>query len=165
MLYFGINGFPLPQDSHSLFPDRYLGGAVENALGKDISEITVEDCLGITELDLSREGTDYFKNLEGIQYFEDLESLTAVGGNIDDISALSKLKKLKYLDLKFNDIEDITPLKDIPSLEIVILNDNEISDISPLIDLPNLQEVNVRNNRIFDNNEFSSRENVIFEWR
>ncbi|MBN2833621.1 MAG: leucine-rich repeat domain-containing protein [Candidatus Delongbacteria bacterium] len=50
------------------------------------------------------------EKLEGLQYATNLETLTIVGQHLKDISALTQIQSLKYLDLSFNSISDITPI-------------------------------------------------------
>ena len=60
------------------------------------------------------------------------------------------LKKLKYLDLSYNQIIDISALKDLTNLNTLYLDGNQISDISALKDLTNLNTLDLRNNQISD---------------
>jgi len=162
IIYIIFYGIPYPRNTKSIFPDRYLEMAVRRAIEKNDGIITPEDCLGITKLELSRVGIDYFRDLEGIQYFRDLENLQAVGGNLNNISALSQLKNLKILDLEFNKIKDISPLSEVTSLEILNINNNHISDVSSLYFLPNLKKVYIRKNNIYDKREFENKKDVVF---
>ena len=60
---------------------------------------------------------------------------------ISDVSALSGMTNLTYLDIDQNTISSISPLAGLNKLEYLSLNSNLISDISPLANLTNLTEL------------------------
>jgi internalin A len=145
-IVFGIYGYPYPENPDSLFPNYYLEKAVREQLNKPTGELTKEDCLGITELDLH--SSDYSVNLEGIQHFVDLEKLSCGGGRLKDLSALKGLIKLKDLNLMNNDIEDLSPLKDLVNLEHLELLSNRVKDVSALQNLVSLKYLGIRKNPV-----------------
>ncbi|WP_164511331.1 MucBP domain-containing protein [Levilactobacillus mulengensis] len=142
-------------------PNKRLQGMVlwtlnNSKLGKtwaDASEITKDDMLLLTTL--STDNGQFSENwtstyidgktsfsLEGLQYATNLTSLDLINnlnlgegwynGDITDITPLSALSKLTYLQLSSNRITDISPiagLKNIIELEIPY---NYISDLSSL---------------------------------
>ena len=74
-----------------------------------------------------------------------LTNLTRFGvtGNRDlsNLSVLSGLTNLKWLDLRDCNISDISPLSGLTNLKWVNLEHNNISDFSPLDDLPETTEI------------------------
>lgn len=69
---------------------------------------------------------------------------------VSNLEILKDLKNLKKLYLCDNKISDITPLQDLVNLEVLDLPRNNISDITPLRNLKNLKELDLRLNKIFD---------------
>ena len=89
-------------DPTSIIPDRKLQAIVRETIGKPRGEITPEDCLGVTKLDVFAG----VKRLDGLEYFSDLEVLFLSEGTIRDLNDLKALKKLKELRLLGNPIYD-----------------------------------------------------------
>ncbi len=79
-----------------------------------------------------------------------LHRLWLGGGNqISDISPLSNLTNLQWLNLESNQITDIGPLSGLTNLRDLYLRHNQISDISPLVNNPGIgegDEVDLRGN-------------------
>lgn len=130
------------------------------------------------------------ESLEGLQQFPNLETLTIRGindngsmvkdlaplrnlvnlklisipsANIDDIIFLSKLPKLRTLDLSDNHITDLSYLIFMKKLQILRLDyqsPNFITDISPLTYISSLQVVSLRGNKITDITPLASHKNI-----
>ena len=130
------------------------------------------------------------ESLEGIQQFPNLESLTVRGLNdngsmikdlsplrnlanlktlsipsaqIDDIIFLSKLSKLRSLNLSDNHITDLSYLvfmRDLQILRLEYQSPDFITDISPLAYIKNLQLVSFRGNKITDITPLTSHKNL-----
>lgn len=88
------------------------------------------------------------KNLKGLQYAENLEKLSMVNQAFGDISALSNLTKLKYLDLRnvakdSHGIKDVSPLKRLVNLEYLNLFKAEPTNINELENLVKLKTLNL----------------------
>ena len=80
-----------------------------------------------------------------------LERLVLVGNRyIRDLSPLSGLTDLVFLEVSWNQVDDLAALTPLTSLEELVLTVNEIEDVSSLNSLPNLQHVNLSGNRITD---------------
>ena len=90
--------------------------------------------------------------------FPNLEYLKLSGENITDIQFVSKLTKLKTLDLILNNIEDISPIENLKELEKLYLSLNDIINIEPITKLENLKELEIFGNEIID---ISPLENMI----
>lgn len=89
--------------------------------------------------------------------FEDLSPLLdlslmalSLGGCYPaDLSLLSRMKRLRSLDLCENNLTTIDFLSGL-SLEMLNVRDNSICDISPLANMANMQVLNIANNNITD---------------
>jgi Leucine-rich repeat (LRR) protein len=134
--------------STRMFPSKGLEAVIREQINRPDGDITPEDCMGTTELDLSN--SDWNTDLEGIQYFVNLERLVCNAGQISDISALSGLTKLRTLSLRQNKIKNLIPLSGLASLEMLDLTDNKIKDVSPLSSLLNLKRLLIGQNPVDD---------------
>ncbi|MCL1823554.1 MAG: leucine-rich repeat domain-containing protein [Oscillospiraceae bacterium] len=79
-----------------------------------------------------------------------LNYLDLENNNISDISALSGLNNLIRLNLSLNQIADISPLSEMYDLTYLYIYSNNITDISVLSELYNLREINLSGNQITD---------------
>ena len=89
-------------------------------------------------------------NLTGLEHAIHCHTLILEENEISDISPLSGLTKLAFLDLSHNQISDIRPLAGLTGLGGLKLANNQIVDILPLAGLVNLNLLNIANNRIMD---------------
>ncbi|MDT0015668.1 LapB repeat-containing protein [Listeria swaminathanii] len=105
-------------------------------------------------LDLHNNYLNYTGTEGNLSALSDLTNLTELNLRnnvyIDDISGLSTLSKLFYLNLDSNKIEDISALTNLTNLQELTLESNKIEDISPLSDLKNLNKLVVSKNKIID---------------
>lgn len=60
-----------------------------------------------------------------------------------DLSALSKLTKLRQVDLAFSDVADLAPLSALTALEYLDIRRIPVDEISVIADLPNLMELHI----------------------
>lgn len=67
---------------------------------------------------------------------------------ISDLSPVTRLEKLEYLNLSNNNITSIKGLNELHNLKQVHLNNNEILEVEPLNNLTQLNELNLSNNKI-----------------
>lgn len=67
-----------------------------------------------------------------------------------DLTEIWKLKKLKVLDLWFNNFNDISPLSWLINLEKLNIDSNYVRDLSPLKNLINLKELSLDDNYVSD---------------
>lgn len=130
--------------SDHIIPNAELERVIIEQIGFSGDKLKPEDCLGITELDLS--ATNLITDLEGLQYFKDLEVLYCCASYINDISELSELKNLKELDLSLNRISDLSPLSDLKRLKKLNLYNNRVKDLSPLSNLISLKHLEIGKN-------------------
>ena len=76
--------------------------------------------------------------------------LPLAGMGLTDIALLAKLKKLKNLNLGYNEISDLTPLAGLVELDKLHLGSNQIRDLSPLGNLKKLKSISLFRNQISD---------------
>jgi len=82
--------------------------------------------------------------------FTNCLALSLENNQIEDISALKELTKLKHLYLNNNQVKDISALKEFTNLTHLNLDNNQIKDFSALKQLTNLDDLNLNNNQIKD---------------
>ncbi|SCB86553.1 leucine-rich repeat domain-containing protein [Bacillus mycoides] len=116
---------------------------------KNINEpITKEDLLKIKTLTIySGEGIN---EIAGLEYMINLEKLTLRESNVTDISFISELRHLKYLDLSSNPIESIQPVSKLENLDMLFLRDNKIADLTPLSQMKKIKILDLIGNNIKD---------------
>jgi Leucine-rich repeat (LRR) protein len=81
--------------------------------------------------------------------FEELDTLSLKEAG-DELLFLSGLKKLKFLDISWNQITDYSFFKDLNNLNSLDLSGNKITDYSFLKDLKSLNSLNLSRNNISD---------------
>ncbi|OSY05932.1 hypothetical protein S2E19_00907 [Bacillus mycoides] len=116
---------------------------------KNINEpVTKEDLLQIKTLSIySGEGIN---EIAGLEYMTNLEKLTLRESNVTDISVISGLRHLKYLDLSSNPIESIQPVSKLENLDMLFLRDNKIADLTPLSQMKKIKILDLIGNNIKD---------------
>jgi hypothetical protein len=138
------------------FADPHLKAAVEEQLW--ISDPNAEDMLGLTSLLADRKG---ITNLSGLEYAVNLQELWIRWNRISDLSPLSGLANLRYLDAHANLlISDISPLAGLVNMEMLIIRDNHISDISALSGMTKLEHLYLEWNSISDISPLSGLTNL-----
>jgi GTPase SAR1 family protein len=80
--------------------------------------------------------------------------------SISDLTPISSLKKLEYLNLSNNAITSLTGLNKLVNLKRIHLNNNEISNIEILNNLAQLIELNLSNNKIEQVNFLSELQGI-----
>jgi len=124
------------------FADQNLEMAIRDAIRKSEGAIRKSDLEGLVHLRARRIN---IAELNGIEHCINLQFLDLDGNRqIIDISPLSKLTKLRHLDLDANQIIDISPLSRLTNLQDLSLIHNPVIDISPLSNLTNLQALSLR---------------------
>ncbi|MFC2083414.1 leucine-rich repeat domain-containing protein, partial [Candidatus Bipolaricaulota bacterium] len=134
-----------------IVPDPGLEAAIRDKIGKPTGDLTQADLEAMTgtltayELGIS--------NLEGIQYCTGLTNLNLRTNSIPDadLSLLSGLTGLTYLNLSQNGLTNIGPLSGLSNLTSLYLTGNTISNVSPLSGLSSLDGVLALNNNNITN--------------
>ena len=120
------------------FLDPRLVAAIRRELGKgDTDQLTTDDVLNTTKLDITNTGVT---RLEGLECFENLEVLEASFNNLSDFSPLAGAKQLRQLDLNACNLNDneLSSLPFLPLLDTLWLVQNQLTDLSPLAKYPTL---------------------------
>lgn len=133
-----------------VFPDENLARAVAHHLNNnnDISFIVTAEML--EKIQFLSVGARKIQSLEGMEHLKNLVAFVASHNQIADVSPLSNLTKLEYLDLKNNLVTDMKNLGSLIKLHTFDIEGNKIADISILSKLPGLQSLNLSNNKISD---------------
>ena len=140
------------------FADPILKTLVEAQLG--VTNPTVSDMVFLKELDAAGRG---ISDLTGLEYATNLASLNLGEfyyiwvwppelrtNQIEDVTPLTGLIRLKSLNLSNNQISDISALSGMTALETLILYNNKITDISALSGLPDLTSLDLERNQVTD---------------
>ena len=145
-------------------PNANARAAIEMFLGKSSgAPITKDEMTTLTRLEAPN---SHISDLTGLEFATRLKILNFgnEGGqnsnSIMDISALSGLNSLTYLNLNQNSIVDISPLSGLTNLTILFLSVNPIVDISPLSGLTSLTELGLLHNSIVDISPLSGLTNL-----
>jgi internalin A len=150
------------------FADPILKALVEAQLG--VTNPTVADMVFLKELNAAGRG---ISDLAGLEYATNLTSLSLGEfyyywiwppelrtNQIEDITPLNGLIRLKSLDLSNNQISDISALSGMTELETLTLYRNKITDISALSGLSNLTSLDLERNQITDITPLSGMTNL-----
>lgn len=130
----------LDKISDKLTDLKIIGCNIDNKRFKDIMIVLKKYNL-IKLLDLSE---NHITQLSSIEYLTNLQELSlAFNDKIEDITSLSKLCKLKSLNLRVNLIQYLEPLSNLKELCKLDLSINQIVDISPLWKLKELKELSL----------------------
>lgn len=121
--------------------------AIQVASGHYEGELTADDFLKVTKLDLNETGV---KDLAPLAGLPNLTILLLFKNGINDISPLTGLVHLETLDLRINNITDISPLSKMTKLTGLFLSNNQIEDISPLAGMDKITDAYLGSNKIKD---------------
>ncbi|HIH23071.1 TPA: leucine-rich repeat domain-containing protein, partial [Candidatus Micrarchaeota archaeon] len=147
------------------FKNYYFLIAIRNALGKKFNaDITLQDVLKTTSLNLSSSGLQSLPNILGIECFTELTVLDlSINSEISDITPLAGLTKLTYLDLSFTGISNnLAPLKNLINLTTLYLFASGISDVTSLAGLTKLQDLVLSSNNLSDLTPLKDFTNLIY---
>ena len=117
-----------------VIPDGNLRAVIEDSLGKTRgTPITRAEMATLTSLEAPDAS---IRDLTGLEFATRLASLHlgrvefSNSNSISDVSTLSGLTNLTYLNLSSNEISDVSVVSNLTNLEALWLYDNNISDIS-----------------------------------
>ncbi|OQA28744.1 MAG: Internalin-A precursor [Verrucomicrobia bacterium ADurb.Bin345] len=146
------------RDENSMFQDPMFEKRVRKMLNKPEGDIDPAELAGITELGFNN--WDYpngeipeeekIHSLNDLKYFPNLEKLDIGGNAVSDLSPLSALNKLFYLEAPKNNIADLSPLSNMTQLTWAVFWENDISDLTPVSNLVNLETFSVFSNNVSD---------------
>ena len=149
--------------------DANLRAVIADSLGKASgAPITGAEMATLTRIDapnkkiLHLTGLEHAANLKTLNLGRARVNGVLVNSNVlSNLSPLSNLTNLTYLDLTSNRISDISALSDLTNLTELHLGGNEtISDISALSNLTKLTRLNLWDNRISDMSALGSLSNL-----
>ncbi|WP_270997685.1 LapB repeat-containing protein [Listeria seeligeri] len=146
---------PTNETYETIFPDDTLAKTVALAAtgSEDTGQIVTQTDLNkVTSLNIT-ETTDLVTNLEGVQYLTSMTNLKAPNQDITDLSPIEQLIALTNVNFNGNaNLEDISALYPLERLRYVLLSDTSVKDLTPLynysrrslveIDLDNLDLYN-----------------------
>ena len=89
-------------------------------------------------------------NLSALRHLGKLETLYIHDVGVRDLTPLSNLTRLGWLELGHNLVADLSPLASLTALEVLNLRNNAISDIEPLQGLNGLQSLYLEHNLVRD---------------
>ena len=135
-----------------IFEDPNLEITIRYHLQKPVGTITEVELASIDSLRHYSVANCYkIKSIGGIENCYNLTRLDLGHQQIIDISPLSQLTKLSYLNLTQNySITDISSLSELRELKTLLIDDNKITDISPLKNLIKLVYLVLMDNPIED---------------
>jgi len=95
------------------------------------------------------EAPDEYFSLEDLRYFTGLEELALDLQNVEDLSGLEELP-LKKISLMRNNITDVSVLTQIPTLEYIQLNNNPVESLAGFENLTNLKSLYIMGTDVSD---------------
>ncbi len=132
------------------FPDHKIESAVRRAIQEKhqpTNEVYDVDLVGLTNL---QAGWLYATNIGGLEHCHDLEVLDLAQNDLLDITPLSGLTNLTYLNLWSSPIGQCNALAGLTRLETLHLDHCDITDLSPLAALTNLTALGLNQNYVQD---------------
>lgn len=131
------------------FPDPYLENAIRDALSIPAGDITTGDLSLLTSLVAE---DNAISNLSGLEYCTSLTYLDLglfnSSNSISDLSPVSGLTGLKFLDINSNNITDLSAIAGLTGLTHLNFGNNSVSGISPLSGMTALQTLYFTNNQV-----------------
>ncbi|QWU16213.1 internalin A [Paenibacillus sophorae] len=109
----------------------------------------------------ARESKFKITSLQGLEYAVNIQSLVLPSQKIRNITPLSKLKKLTYLNVDGNQITDLSPLSRLSTLQTLVVDDNKIKSLVPLKNLNKLTYLIASKNQVKD---LSPIQKLKLEW-
>jgi hypothetical protein len=106
------------------FNDAALEQEVRKLIHKPEADITEDDVKDITDLNVGRGCTD----LTGIENLKNLGDIDLFYSNINSLSPLKQLPKLRVLKFYAGSINDIKTLTELTNLQLLDMNGTKISD-------------------------------------
>ncbi|MGG0074706.1 NEAT domain-containing protein [Bacillus wiedmannii] len=110
--------------------------------------ITKEDLLKVKYLTVVEAKSKGIQDVSGLEYMTNLENLTLEEVKLENIQFISKLRKLKSVDITYSELQDIGPLAELEAIESLILRNNKISDLSPLSQMKKINILDLSSNCI-----------------
>ena len=160
LLYIVLGSVVLAQEVD--IPDPNLRAAVREELQlPEDAPITQDGMRQLKRLDTLRAR---IATLKGLEFATELEILGIPLSPISDLTPISGLVKLKYLDASGCHIVDISPLANLIQLVSLNLEKNRIRDVRPLVELVNLRILYIQHNPVRDFSPLDNLRLTTFEY-
>jgi hypothetical protein len=114
--------------------------------GNPIVDISPLKSLKVYDLSLNETP---LKDISSLQYIDSLEVLR-IGSDVEDLTPLRDLKKLRLLYLTSRNTLDICQIKDLVNMKSLTIDGGNISDISCLISMSKMESLTLKNIPIKD---------------
>ncbi len=121
--------------------------AIAHELRKKVEDLTEDDRMALTRLDLSRKGVAGAGPLAGLT---GLKTLYLRRTGVADTGPLAGLTGLKRLDLRGTGVADAGPLAGLTELEWLDLRETGVADAGPLAGLKGLKELYLSRTSVAD---------------
>ena len=133
-------------DEIVIFTDSAIEQETRNILNKQIGDITVNDVLSITVINIgsnwnSGDNHKLVTTLGDLKWFKNLQELTIIGQEIKNLRGIEELTNLRLLMVRDNSIKSIEQVRNLTNLVRFDCSGNYISDYTPLRNLVNLEEL------------------------
>ena len=129
---FNVTSSVVADDPIRTFPDSNLEAAIRVVIGVPEPDDIYQSNLSAVNTFVDDGGL--ITDLTGMEYWTSLVDLEITySSGLSDVSNLSTLTSLTYVDLSKNNINDISPLSSLTSVTELFIQNNDISDISSLV--------------------------------
>ena len=135
-----------------------------------ISDITwLKDCPYLQKLRLDKSTATHFEDLKKFKFltlldvmntqFSDLTLLTemtelqylnCIGTQVNDLTPLSEMTELQYLHCSGTQVNDLTPLSEMTKLQYLHCDSTQVNDLTPLSKMTKLYSLICRNTQVND---------------
>ena len=112
--------------------------AMARALDKSPSDLTADDRLEITELDLS---LSQVNDLQLLKELTNLRKLELGGTPASDLTPLKSLRSIEWLVLQGTQVNNLEPLRTLTTLRKLYLNNTQVNDLEPLSALTRMRRL------------------------
>ena len=118
--------------------DTYKIWAIHGLMDKQIGPLKY--CTEVRYLDL---GHNYFTDLDFLNYMPHLKVAIVAIGQLEDIEGIRNCKELEFLEIFSNrQISDLSPLSELTNLEYLNISNMAVRDLTPLDNLTKLKKMN-----------------------
>ncbi len=161
-IFCGLSLFPtvvgknliVPTKIKDVFPDAAVAEIILRLLSKSSSnELVTQSELDSIKVFTKSEDDGILQrisNISGIEYLNNLNHFSIIGGNVADLTPLSKLIKLTTITIPYNRIVTLEPLSGLKNLKQLDFSYNSVSSLKPLSRLLNLVQIDAQENVIMD---------------
>ena len=139
---------PLQGRIREIFPDQNLAEVIANTFGVNTNTVVLGTDLARI-LAFNAEGRG-IRNLEGMEHLSALREVNLNRNQISDLTPLSGLRYLERLLLDDNQVGDLRPVAELTRLRHLWLDRNRVANVQPLENLHNLEWLTLWVNEVED---------------